>query len=142
MPKKLLRVQVTLTPEQYEAVSGIAAVTRQSMSRIIGDVLEPHLPLLLRARGMLQSAATLTEEARTTLRRDIAKHEGTMERAAASAFAALAATESAIAKAANAPGMGAKPAPRRRQAPAPMVDLAAARKKHLAARRRARQTPG
>jgi hypothetical protein len=140
MAKKLLRVQVTLTPEQYEAVSGIAAAARLSMSRVIGDVLDPALPLLQRARDMLHNAAALTEEARATLRQDIATHERTMETATAHAMGALSATEAAISKAARVPDAGAKRA--RQVERRPTVDLAAARKKLLADRRRRnRQTP-
>lgn len=120
MPTAHKRIQVLLTPEQYEVVHELAKATRLSMSRIVSDIVEPSVPLLVRSRQMLQNAAKLTEEARAALRPDLDKHEKDLRLAASAAYEALAETEATIRRAG---GDGAKRKPRppavRRRRPSP-----------------------
>lgn len=115
MPTKHRRIAVMLPPEHYDAIDQLSKTIRLSKSRIIADLVEPSVPLLVRARKMAQDAASLTAEASALLRRDIDRHERTMERAASSAFTALADAEAAISQAAKGSreGMRAARPPRR-----------------------------
>jgi len=124
MPSTLPRVQVRLTHEQYAAIAAIAARSRLSMSRIVSDIIEPHLPVLRSAAKMLEDAAHLTEKARADLAPMLAANERRVVRAHADAFATLAETQDAISKARGRGVSGAKRAPpqpsasRRRRPPA------------------------
>jgi LAS superfamily LD-carboxypeptidase LdcB len=117
MPSKLARVQVRLTPEQYEAIAKISKQARLSMSRVVGDIIEPHLPVLRSAAQMLEDAAAMTQEARSALRPMLDANERKVQKAAISAYRILAETEAAMTKARAAEG------------PAPAGRAAARRKK-------------
>lgn len=117
MPTARRRIQVMLDEEQYEAVRDLAQATRLSMSRVVADVIEPAVPLLIRARKMILDASVLTTEAHQLLKHDLAVNERKAEKAAGHAYQALAETEAAIRRA----GVGAKrarqPAGRRTRPP-------------------------
>jgi hypothetical protein len=120
MPSNLPRVQVRLTPEQYDAIAAIAKRARLSMSRVVSDIIEPHLPVLRSAAQMLKDAAEMTDEARAALRPMIDANERKMERAVINAYRTLAETEAAMTKAREgAGGMARRAAPRTRTGPKP-----------------------
>jgi hypothetical protein len=112
MPTKRHRVQVMLAPEHFATLRDLAKAARLSMSRIAADVIEEAAPIMARSLAMLNDAATLTEEAKKQLRRDIAREERTMTRAASLAYGSLAATEAAIRKAGGLTDAQRPPAPR------------------------------
>lgn len=124
MPTTLPRIAVTLTPQASAALRQLATLTRQSQSRIVGDLVEDAIPLMLKTSRMLHDAARLTSEAKAALRIDLAKHEVELQENAARALVTLAAADAAVEKArasdarsARRPASSAAAAPRRRTPP-------------------------
>jgi hypothetical protein len=118
MPTKHRRIQVLVRADTYRTVSKLAKVSRLSMSRICADLIEEAAPVLARARTMLDDAARLTDEARSTLRRDMGKAVKGAERAHGIAMATIAETEAAIRKAGGGAERARQPSGSRRSSPA------------------------
>jgi hypothetical protein len=83
------------------------------MSAVVADVITEAAPVLHRTREMLVSAARLTEEAKSSLRRDLGREEARLQDAVGVAYSALAGAEDAIRRAAG----GAERAPRTARKP-------------------------
>lgn len=104
MPATQPRIQVMVDATTLRVVKRLAKASRLSMSRVCADVIEQAAPLMARSVKMLEDAAKLSAEARSQLKRDLAKEEKIAVQALGTAMGALAETEKALRKAAGGGG--------------------------------------
>lgn len=77
MPTTLPRIKLTVSPEFDAAISDLAALTRQSKSRTIMDVLEPATPFFQELARLIRTQKEIKEEPSRQLQANL---EGLMQR--------------------------------------------------------------
>lgn len=79
MPAKNKRVSVTLTESQFSVVSRLARVNKQSMSSIIGELVETSEPVLRRVADLCEFAEKAREEQRDVMKASLEEAAGEIE---------------------------------------------------------------
>lgn len=73
MPTTLPRLQLTMQPDLYAAISRLSSLTGQSKARVILDVIEPALPFFNEAARLVESAKELKAEPSKQLVENLAR---------------------------------------------------------------------
>jgi uncharacterized protein (DUF1778 family) len=130
MPTTLSRLPVTLTADQRRLLAKAAAVNGTSQSKILSELLDAAAPVLVRLIAAVENVQKLDAQKRDLIRATIEDAQAEAEAHAATALALLERISQPPAD--RPPETDAQRPP---QEP-PVVDLAKARRSHLAARRR------
>jgi hypothetical protein len=73
------RITVTLTPAVYAVLREMSALTKNSQSAIVGDLLETSLPVFERIVLTLRAASTIEAEARTEIAAGMERAQANLE---------------------------------------------------------------
>ena len=111
MPTAKPRLNVTLEPEEAQALSDLAELTRLSRSAIVADLVRDAMPVMRRSVAMLKAAQNLTTEALADLKASLGAQEEKARSASAQAFQALAETEAVVQRASRRSAPSGAPAP-------------------------------
>lgn len=125
MPTALPRLAVTLTAEQRDVIAKVAAYNETSQSKVIAELVDAALPVLTRMLAAIETVKLLDAEKRSAIVATLADAQRDAEETAATALALL---ERIAAPRAEPTGDAQRPPP------APTVDLATARRKHVRGR--------
>ena len=69
------RITITLQPHSYDVVRRLAAAGGETMSKIVGDMLDVAIPSLERVVVVLEQAAGMSQEARAGMRASFERAE-------------------------------------------------------------------
>jgi serine kinase of HPr protein (carbohydrate metabolism regulator) len=58
------RITVAVSDEGYDAISFLAKLNRSSRGRVLGEVVEMALPMLITSAGAFEAAEAMTEDER------------------------------------------------------------------------------
>jgi uncharacterized protein (DUF1778 family) len=72
------RITVTLQPHSYDVIRRLAAAGGETMSKIVGDMLDVAIPSLERVVLVMEQAASMSQEAREGMRASFARAEADM----------------------------------------------------------------
>ena len=82
MAAKNPRVQVSLSPATYELIKRLSDVTGESMSAIIGGIVEPSSATLVRLCSFMERAAAAPDEYKAGVAEDFERAYQRMEKMA------------------------------------------------------------
>jgi hypothetical protein len=73
------RITVTLTEEQHEVISAISRANGQSMSKLIGDLLQEMLPVFRDMRTLMTHVEQVHQEGKASLLESLERSQANLE---------------------------------------------------------------